>query len=48
MKQLIVMMAMIVLGIAIFNLIAGGDDSSIVSVIKGVWEQEIQMRTSSP
>jgi hypothetical protein len=47
-KQLIVMLAMVMLGIAIFNLIAGEDDSSIISVMKGVWAQEIQMRTSSP
>lgn len=48
MKQLIVMFAMIVLGVTIFNLIAGGDDNSILSVMKGVWEQEILIRTSSP
>lgn len=48
MKQIIVMTAMIVLGIAIFSLIAGEDDSSIINVVKGVWEQEIQMRTNAP
>jgi len=48
MKQLIVMAALIVLGIALFNLIAGEDESSIISIMKGVWEQEIQMRTNSP
>ncbi|MGI6728144.1 MAG: hypothetical protein ACOX4P_06245 [Anaerovoracaceae bacterium] len=48
MKQLIVMIAMVVLGISIFNLIAGGDEGSIVSVVKGVWGQEIEMRTGSP
>lgn len=48
MKQLIVMAALIVLGIALFNLIAGEDESSIMSIMKDVWEQEIQMRTNSP
>ena len=47
-KQIIIMTAMITLGIAIFRLIAGGDDGSIMSVMKGVWEQEIVLRTGSP
>lgn len=47
-KQIIIMAAMIALGIAIFRLIAGGDDSSVLSVMKGVWEQEIEMWTNSP
>jgi hypothetical protein len=48
MKQIIVMIAMIALGIALFRVIAGADDGSILSVMKGVWEQEIEMRTGSP
>ena len=48
MKQLIVMMVMIVLGVAIFNLIAGDDDHSILNVMKGVWKEEIEIRTSYP
>ncbi|HPO04273.1 MAG TPA: hypothetical protein PLV37_01995 [Bacillota bacterium] len=48
MKQIIVMVAMIALGIAIFKLVAGGDDGSIIGMMKGIWEQEIEMRTGSP
>ncbi len=48
MKQIIIMAAMIALGIAIFRLIAGGDDGSILGVMKGVWEQEIEMWADSP
>jgi hypothetical protein len=47
-KQIIVMVAMISLGIVLFRLIAGTDDGSMLSVMKGVWEQEIEMRTGSP
>ncbi len=48
MKQIIIMVATVALGIAIFRLIAGGDENSVISVMKGVWEQEIEMRTGSP
>ena len=48
MKQLIIMMAMVMLGVALFALIAGRDEGSILNVMKGIWEQEIQIRTDSP
>ncbi|NLY70930.1 MAG: hypothetical protein GX076_04525 [Clostridiales bacterium] len=48
MKQLIVMLVMVVLGIAIFNLIAGDEGHSILNVMKDVWEEEIQIRTNYP
>ncbi len=47
-KQVIIMVAMIALGITLFQLVAGGDDGSIMSVMKGVFQEEIQVRTSSP
>lgn len=48
MKQIIIMAAMIGLGIAIFNLIAGSESDSIKSIMGEVWEEEIKMRTSFP
>ncbi len=48
MKQLIVMMAMIVLGIAIFTMIAGSDEQSLFGTMKNVWDQELQERTHLP
>lgn len=48
MKQLIVLMAMIVLGIAIFNLIAGNGEGSLLSSVKSVWSQELRERTRLP
>ena len=47
MKQLIVLVASIMLGIFIFGLIAGPQDGSIYSEVKGVWQQEIEARTMS-
>ena len=47
MKQLIVLVSMIMLGVILFGLIAGPEDSSTYSVVKGVWESEIDARTMS-
>lgn len=44
MKQLIVMAASIMLGLYIFNIIAGGQDESIFSIVKEVWTHEIEAR----
>ncbi len=41
MKQVIILFATIVLGIAIFEMIAGEGDVSIYSSVKDVWKQEI-------
>ena len=48
MKQFIVLLAMIALGMAIFYLIAGEQDSSIMSNLGDVWAEEIEMRRSLP
>jgi hypothetical protein len=48
MKQLIVMVAMIGLGLILFNLIAGDEDGSLISVMSNVWEQEIEHRKRIP
>lgn len=48
MKQLIVMVASVMLGIFLFSLICGGQQSSILSTIKTVWNYEIEARTQEP
>ena len=45
MKQLIVLASMILLGVILFGLIAGPEDGSTYSVVKGLWENEIEART---
>lgn len=45
MKQLIIMAASIMLGLTLFNLIAGSSDDSVYNLVKGVWQSEITMRT---
>ena len=47
MKQMIVLTAMIMLGVILFGLIAGPEEGSTYSVVKGVWESEIDARTMS-
>ncbi len=39
---------MVALGIFLFQLIAGPDDSSVTSILAGAWTSEIEMRTSTP
>lgn len=48
MKQVIVMMATILLGVSIFHLIMGPQSDSVFSTVQGVWKQEIEIRTQSP
>ncbi len=48
MKQIIVMTATILLGVAIFHMIMGPQDDSVYSGVKSVWHQEIDIRTKSP
>lgn len=48
MKQFIVMMATIALGVVLYQLIAGEGPDSMVSALSEVWKQEIQSRTLSP
>ncbi len=45
MKELIVLIASIMLGLCLFSLIAGDTDKSVYSAVKGVWQREIQVRT---
>ncbi len=45
MKQLIVLLATVVLGLFLFQLIAGKDEGSIYSSVKKVWLAEIGQRT---
>ncbi len=45
MKQLIVLIATIMLGLFLFGLIAGHDDASIYSAVRQVWVNEIGQRT---
>ena len=44
MKQFIVMSAMIALGVFIYNLIAGGGDSSIMSTLETSFRSQIELR----
>jgi len=44
MKQFIIMSAMIMLGVFIFNLIAGSGDDSLLSVLEKLFRQEIAAR----
>lgn len=42
MKQLIVLFSSILLGIAIYQMIADGGDGSIYGTVKQVWVEEIK------
>ena len=44
MKQLIVMLASIMLGLALFGFILGRD-GSIKSALQSVWQKEVRVRT---
>ncbi|MDR3242907.1 MAG: hypothetical protein LBT34_03140 [Clostridiales Family XIII bacterium] len=46
MKQFLVLCSMILLGVFIYSLIAGPGDS-ILSLAKGVWASEVEMRTNT-
>jgi len=47
MKQFIIMSAMILLGIFIFNLIAGDGDDSLLSAIERFFRHEIKTRAGT-
>ena len=47
MKQFIVMSAMIVLGIFIYNLIAGDSDNSILSALEVSFRNQIESRAGA-
>lgn len=48
MKQFIVLCSTVVLGIAIFNMIMGPADDSVINIVKEVWCQGILIRTNTP
>ena len=45
MKQLIILTASVLLGIFLFNMIAGSSDDSMYSAAKRLWQQEAQLHT---
>jgi hypothetical protein len=45
MKQFIVLIATLLLGLALFSLIAGSEDGSMYSALKQVWSSELAVRT---
>ncbi|MBQ1907707.1 MAG: hypothetical protein II803_04305 [Firmicutes bacterium] len=45
MKHLIIMIASILLGIFLFDIIAGPGEGSVYSGLRGFWENEIRYRT---
>jgi hypothetical protein len=44
MKQLIVLLAALLLGLHLFTMIAGGGEGSVASTMRQVWLQEIEAR----
>ncbi len=42
MKQIIVLVAMIAIGIFIFQMVAGDGENSMKSTVKTVWQHEIK------
>ena len=48
MKQFIVLCSTIILGITIFNMIAGPGDDTVMSTVSAVWQQGIEVRTDAP
>jgi len=48
MKQFIVLCSTIILGMAIYNMIAGPGGDSVMNTVGEVWQQEIRIRTSTP
>ena len=48
MKQYVVLSSLIVLGIFIYNMIAGNNVDSIFNVLQDVWAINLDIRTYSP
>ncbi|MDD2189589.1 MAG: hypothetical protein PHV71_03265 [Eubacteriales bacterium] len=48
MKQFIVLCSTVVLGIAIYNMIMGPGEDSVINVVSAFWENGIATRTSTP
>ena len=45
MKQMIVFISSIVLGVFIYGLVAGAEDGSIMSTLAGLWEKGLLARS---
>ena len=45
MKQMIVMIATVILGLSIFQLVCGKQEGSVLNAMKDAWQQEIEVRT---
>lgn len=45
MKQLIILVASVMLGLFLFDLICGEQQGSVMSTVKSVWSTEIEART---
>ncbi len=48
MKQLIVLISMIMLGMYMFNMIVGDNENSIGTSMKDIWAKGIEIRTYTP
>lgn len=48
MKQFIVLCSTVLLGIAIFQLIMGNSNDSVINTVKDVWQSELQIKTQMP
>ncbi|MDR3294862.1 MAG: hypothetical protein LBT26_03385 [Clostridiales Family XIII bacterium] len=48
MKQFVILLTMVILGVAIYAMIAGPGDDSVLGSAKEVWRQEIDIRTRQP
>lgn len=48
MKQYVVLVSMIMLGIYIFNIIAGNGEGTINSSLQHIWQQGVLIRTYNP
>jgi hypothetical protein len=48
MKQIIILCATMLLGVVIFNLVAGSQQDSVMNTVKSVWEKEIDMQKKYP
>ena len=48
MKQFIVFLALTMLGVALYQMIAGTGEESVYSMVKAVWQQEIATNRAYP
>jgi hypothetical protein len=48
MKQIIILCSMIMVGILIYNLISGDQESSVLSSVKTIWLNELEIQKKYP